>query len=180
MKNRLRAFSSAALLGLLLCEAGASQSYAQSQTLHFDEDTFVRVPALEFTIATVALDKYLIGVPRDFTRTERAFSQVRPGVNYDQGMVWLTFKYGGGRGLLSQIGNFRITKKVRSSWRLASSSSYKVEQSAPDTNYSVAARTERAPATKRHLIAPAKTISEMTVTEIAPGALTVDRLGTNL
>lgn len=180
MKNRLRAFSSAALLGLLLCEAGASQSYAQSQTLHLDEDTFVRVPALEFTLATVALDKYLRGVPLDFTRTERAFSQVRPGVNYDQGMVWLTFKYGGGRSFLSQIGNFRITKKVRSSWRLASSSSYKVEESAPDTIYPIAARTDSAPATKRHLVAPAKTVSEMTVTEIAPGALTVDRLSTNL
>ena len=180
MKNRLRAFSSAALLGLLLCEAGASQSYAQSQTLHLDEDTFVRVPALEFTIATVALDKYLLGVPRDFTRTERAFSQVRPGVNYDKGMVWLTFKYGGGRSFLSQIGNFRITKKVRSSWRLASSSSYKVEENEPVTTYAIAARTERASAAKQHLVAPARTVSEMAVTEIAPGALTVDRLSTNL
>ena len=174
MKNHLPALKFAALFGLLVSMVGTPASYAQSRDLNFEEETFVRLPALEFTIATVALDKYLIGVPRDFTRTERAFSQVRPGVTYDQGMVWLTFKYGGKRGLLSQIRKFRITKKVRSSWRLSSTPSWRIEKSASAEDYAFAESSDAAPA-PRHVGVPVRMVSAMALTEIAPGALTVDR-----
>lgn len=146
MKKRLVSYVSATFMAPLICVAIVSAAGAQSQDFSLQEDTFVRVPALEFTIVSIGLDKYLTSVPLDFGQTERAFSQIRPGLNYDQGMVWLTFKSGGKKGLLSHIQDFRITKKVKSSLRLSSTPRWLVRKKAPLRRYTFAAGTTAVPA----------------------------------
>lgn len=181
MKSRLTAFTSAGLFGLCLLATGTNAAHAQSSTQNLrriTEDTFIRIPALEFTVASVDLDHYLAGVPLDFTRTERALSQVRPGLGYNDGMVWLTFKIGGKRGLLSQIRNFRLTKRSRSTWRLASGPRYDFAQAAVPTSHafaSGAARHDNVPTPTQRPITREAQSSQVAMSASAPGILTVDR-----
>lgn len=181
MKNRLVTFATASVLGFCLVAAGTATAHAQSSAtnlMRIKEDTFIRIPALEFTVASVDLDHYLAGVPIDFSRTERALSQVRTGVNYNDGMVWLTFKIGGKRGLLSQIRNFQLTKRSKSTWRLASRPRYDLDTTAapatsPGFNPKAIGRSD-APAPRQRPEALQATSSQVAMSTSSPGILTVD------
>lgn len=179
MKNRLSAFTSAGILGLCLLASGTTAAHAQSSVaalMRITEDTFVRVPALEFTVASVDLDHYLAGVPLDFSKTERALSQVRPGVNYNDGMVWLTFKIGGKRGLLSQIRNLRLMKRSKSTYHLASSPRYDFTQSVGPAIYSFDAERQAPQSVPAPKPRPAvrTSSSQVAMNQTSPEALTVD------
>lgn len=179
MKNRLSAFTSAGIFGLCLLATGINAAHAQSSIaslMRITEDTFVRVPALEFTIASVDLDHYLAGVPLDFSRTERALSQVRPGVNYNNGMVWLTFKVGGKPGLLSQIRSLRLMKRSKSTYRLASSPRYDFTQSVGPAIYSFDAERQTPQSVPDPKPRPEvrASSSQVAMNQSSPGALTVD------
>ncbi len=180
MKNRLYALVLASTLGLSLVLTGTAASHAQSFSPGFvrlEEDTFIRVPPLEFTIATLEFDRFISGVPFDLSRSERAFSQVRPSVNYDDGMLWLTFKYGKHRSLLSQLKNLSIIKRVKSSYRLASPSRYRIEDSSQMRDFSFTRAEQSAPRPKPRPRVPAETSSALAISEASPGALTSDRPG---
>lgn len=180
MKNRLFAFASASIFGLCLMATSTTAAHAQSSVsdlMRITEDTFIRIPALEFTVASIDLDHYLAGVPLDFSRTERALSQVRPGVNYNDGMVWLTFKIGGKRGLLSQIRNFQLTKRSKSTWRLASRPRYDLENALAPASQEFASRTpehDSAPTPRQRPDTSKATSSQVAMSASAPGILTVD------
>lgn len=180
MKNHLSVFTFAGLFGLCLMATGTTAAHAQSSTtgfLRITEDTFIRIPALEFTIASVDLDHYLANVPLDFSRTERALSQVRPGVDYNDGMVWLTFKIDGKRGLLSQIRNLQLTKRSKSTWRLASRPRYDLDTVAAPASQafaSNAARHDDAPTPRQRPAVSKATSSQVAMSASSPGVLTVD------
>lgn len=181
MKHHLSAFAAPALTGLCLCAIGFTGSHAQSMKsdlLRVSEDTFVRIPALEFTVASIGINHFLKNVPLDFSRTERAINQVRPGVDYNDGMVWLTFKTGTGRGLIDQIHNLRLTRKARSGYRLASGPRYDFGKiSTAVALYFPAGRSNNqlAPSPKPRPEAPASSTSKVAMTRSGPGILTVDR-----
>lgn len=179
MKNRLLTCIKATILGLSLVLAGTSAGYSESPPAifpHFEEDTFVRVPALEFTIANIELERFTAIIPFDTGRSERAFSQVRTSLNYDDGMVWLTFKYGKNRSLLSQLKNLRITKRVKSTYRLASPSRYRLTRSPRLKEFTFATNERQIPWPKARPAIPSSASSEQPMSEAAPGDLTVDRL----
>lgn len=180
MKNRLFCLTWAGVLGLSLVLIATAASSAQSSSTTFrrlEEDTFIRLPALEFTIATIELEKLVAGVPLNLSRSERAFSQVRPSVNYNGGMFWLTFKYGKHRSFLSQLKNFSIKKRVKSSYRLASVSRYHIEQTSRMRGFSFSQSGQKTPRANPKPEIPRQAFSELPMGEVAPGAFTVDRSG---
>lgn len=180
MKNRLFAFASTCIIGLCLVAAGTTASHAQNpgiNLLSITEDTFIRIPALEFTVATVELDHFLASVPLDFSRTERALSQVRPGVDYNDGMIWLTFKTGRKHGLISQIRNLRLTRRSKSTYRLAARPRYNFAQSIGPSEFSFnpdMPAPKQAPSPRPRPNVATLSTSQVAMSQSAPGILTVD------
>lgn len=105
---------------LFICIVVVPPARAEDAETGFTQATFIRTQSIDVTVMSLDTSRFLQGIPLALTSSERAFRQIRPGVDYKKGMVWLTFKYNGRGGVISQIRNFKIKRSYPSTLRLTS------------------------------------------------------------